>query len=126
MKYLSQEIEAWYIIPAVRRDIAKCLVLDHGVSYGEVGELLSISKAAISQYFKGKRAAKIKLPDGIGPKIMSSCKALKSGKSNSTDEINKLLDHIKKKKLSCSVCGKVKEGVFDDCLEVRFDGKNYY
>lgn len=127
MYYLPQEIEVWYIIPAIRREISKCLINDYGTSYEKVGKVLGVSKAAISQYIKGKRAGKIKLPDEIGPKLMKSCKLLIKEENPSTvQEINKLLDLIRTKSLPCTVCGSLREGTLTDCTEIRFKNGNYF
>lgn len=125
MHYLSQEIEVWYIIPALRREISKCLIKDFQISYEKTGNMLGITKAAISQYVKGKRASKIKLPKEIGPKILSSCKSLSKKKTTSSEEINKLLKYIRDKSLPCEVCGHIKEGVFEDCKEIRYSNGRY-
>ena len=125
MYYLPQEIEVWYVIPAIRSWIARCLIEDFNASYERVGNILGVSRAAISQYVKGKRAAKIKLPKELGPKIMNTCKLLNKDESKSVEEINKILSHIRMKSVPFSVCGKLKDGVLEDCSEVRFTNGNY-
>jgi len=60
MYSLPQEIEVWYVIPALRRELAKALTLKHKLSQKEAAELLGISEAAVSQYIKEKRAKQIK------------------------------------------------------------------
>ncbi|MFH1802410.1 MAG: hypothetical protein ABH864_03065 [archaeon] len=125
MYYLPQEIEVWYVIPAVRSAIARCLIEDFNSSYERVGKILGVSRAAISQYVKGKRAAKIKLPNELGPKIMGACKILTKDETKAVDEINKLLEQLRSKGLIFSVCGKLKEGVLDECSEVKFKEGNY-
>jgi uncharacterized protein len=125
MHYLPQEIEVWYVIPALRSWIARCLVEDFDSSYEKVGNILGVSRAAISQYIKKKRAAKIKLPNELGPKIMASCKILHKDPTRTVEEINKLLDYIRSKGLVFSVCGKLKGGILDDCNEVKFTDGNY-
>ena len=65
MKILPQEIEVWYIIPAIRRDMSKILVDEHKLSYERTAEFLEITKAAVSQYINNKRAAKIRLHDTL-------------------------------------------------------------
>src|SRR3989338_1530717 len=97
MHILPQEIEVWYIIPAIRRDITKILVNDYGISYDKVGNILGISKAAVSQYLNNKRAAKIKLHEKAFEEIKKSCKKIIDRKSDSTKEIQRLLEVIRKK-----------------------------
>lgn len=125
MYYLPQEIEVWYVIPALRSWIARCLIEEFDSSYEKVGNILGVSRAAISQYVKGKRAAKIKLPQELGPKIMGACKTLVKDNTKAVDEINKILEHMRTKGLTFSVCGKLKEGILEDCSEVNFREGNY-
>jgi len=125
MYYLPQEIEVWYVIPALRSSIARCLISDFDASYEKVGNILGVSRAAISQYVKGKRAAKIKLPKELEPKIMATCKILGKDKTKAVDEIDKLLNLMRTKGLIFSVCGKLKEGTLGDCNEIRFKDGNY-
>jgi len=125
MHYLPQEIEAWYIIPALRRDIAKCFVNDFKISYEKIGKTLGISKAAVSQYLKGKRAAKIKLPKEINSHLMKSCKLMIKEKRSSSEEIMRMLKLMRDKNLICEVCGHLKEGTLGDCKEIKYAGGNY-
>jgi predicted transcriptional regulator len=125
MYYLPQEIEVWYVIPAIRSQIARYLIEDFDASYERVGKILGVSRAAISQYVKGKRAAKIKLPKELGPKILATCKTLVKDETKTVEEIDKILAHMRAKSLTFSVCGKLKEGVLDDCSEVNFREGNY-
>lgn len=125
MYYLPQEIEVWYVIPAIRSWIARCLIDEFDASYEKIGKILGVSRAAISQYVKGKRAAKIKLPKELGPKILASCKVLTKDDTKAVEEIDKILAHIRSKGLTFSVCGKLKEGSLTDCSEVRFKEGNY-
>jgi len=125
MYFLPQEIEAWYIIPAIRREVSKCLIREYKISYERVGNILGVSKAAISQYLKGKRASKIMLPKELDAKIGASCKLFSKDKTDAVTEMNKMLLFIRQKELPCSVCGEIKDGVLNDCREIKFNGKNY-
>jgi hypothetical protein len=49
MVHMPQEIEVWYIIPAIRKELAKRLVQHHEVAQKDVAELLGVTEAAISQ-----------------------------------------------------------------------------
>lgn len=100
MYYLPQEIEVWYVIPAIRSQIARYLIEDFDASYERAGKILGVSRAAISQYVKGKRAAKIKLPKELSPKIMGACKTLVKDETKAVEEIDKILAHMRSKGLT--------------------------
>jgi len=119
MKVLSQEIEVWYIIPAIRKNIAVCLIKDFDYSYDKVGTAIGVSKAAVSQYVKNKRASKIFLSKKIDPELAKSCKLISEGKSNAVVEIKRILEVIREKNLPCEVCGDAKDDVLKDCKEIR-------
>jgi len=57
---MPQEIEVWYLLPALRREVTKALVEKHKLSQRKAAEILGITEAAISQYKNSKRASKIK------------------------------------------------------------------
>lgn len=116
---LPQEIEVWYIIPAIRREMAICLSNDYKISYDKIGCILGISKAAISQYIGRKRAARIKLHPKAMSRICTSCKRISLGKSNAVKEISEILDFIRRNKLHCEVCGKLIDGKLHDCKEIK-------
>jgi len=119
MRILPQEIEVWYIIPAIRRELAKSLIEKHKITYEKAGNILGISKAAISQYIKNKRASRIKLHDNIKKEVEKSSVRLIKEKSNAVIEITKLLELIRKKQWYSSVCKKMINNEFQDCKEVR-------
>ena len=61
--YLPQEIEVWYVLPALRREYAKVLIKEHKLSQKGVAEILQVTESAISQYLTGKRASKVKFSE---------------------------------------------------------------
>ncbi len=120
MYTLPQEIEVWYIIPAIRRELSKCFIRDYKITYEKVGGILGISKAAISQYLKNKRAAKIRLHPKAQAEICKSCKKIVNKKSDSVREITKILRFIRRKNLHCEVCGEVviDNKNHEDCVQI--------
>lgn len=118
MHVLPQEIEVWYIIPAIRRELAKCLVTKYQFTYDRVGKILGVSKAAIAQYLKNKRASKVKLHEKARQEAYKACGRIVAGKTDSTKEIIRLLELIRRKKWKSEVCGSIKEGKFEDCKEL--------
>ena len=57
---MPQEIEVWYLIPALRKELSRMFIKEHNLSQKKAANLLGISEAAVSQYIKKKRAKEIK------------------------------------------------------------------
>ena len=115
MYALPQEIEVWYIIPTIRRELAKLLTKKHKLKLKEVGEILGVSEAAISQYLNKKRATKLKLPKNIKKEIEKSAVLLAKDKKLALREILRLLALVKRTKSSCLVCQKYNKGILSVC-----------
>ena len=60
MKVMPQEIEVWYLIPALRKEITKFLIKDFNKSQKDVSVILGVSEGAISQYLSSKRGNELK------------------------------------------------------------------
>jgi len=76
MHILPQEIEVWYIIPAIRRDISKILINDYKISFEKTGNILGISKAAVSQYLIRKKGLHCMKCGKIVDRELHDCKDL--------------------------------------------------
>jgi len=118
MYTLPQEIEVWYIIPAIRKELSKDLIREHGITYEKTGKLLGLTKAAICQYLSNKRAKKIFLHPKAIVEVKRSAGNIVNRKSNSVKEIQRVLRIIRKKDLHCEVCGGMIDGKKHDCRQV--------
>src|SRR5665647_1652059 len=49
------ELIVWYVLPSIRRELARELVDKHNFSQAEVARRFGVTDAAISQYLKAKR-----------------------------------------------------------------------
>jgi predicted transcriptional regulator len=49
------EIIVWQVLPVIRRELAKNLINNHGLSQKEVANILGTTEASISRYISGKR-----------------------------------------------------------------------
>lgn len=115
MYLLPQEIEVWYIIPAVRKELSRLLVKKHEMTFEKAGAILGISKAAVSQYLSNKRANKVKLPDSIKKELEKSAEIIVKDNKRAIKEIEKILKIMRDKKCSCDVCKKYNSGVTNLC-----------
>jgi len=115
---LPQEIEVWYIIPAIRKEMAICLSKKHKLSYDKISLIMGLTKTAISQYVSGKRVEKIRLHPEAKREVISSCRLIAEKKSTVIKEIRRVLSLIKKKKLHCELCGGKIDGKLHNCKEI--------
>ena len=73
------EIIVWRLLPAIRREYAKQLIENFGLTQKEVAEKLGLTEAAVSRYISGKRAD-LKIPNGhVGKEIKNSTKEIMKG-----------------------------------------------
>ena len=59
-KIMPQEIEIWYLIPALRREFTRIFIKNHDLTQRQTAEILGITEAAVSQYLRLKRANQIR------------------------------------------------------------------
>lgn len=115
MYLLPQEIEVWYIIPAVRKELALRLTKDYGLSFEKTGNILGISKAAVSQYLSNKRANKIKLSSDVKFEVAKSAEISFNNPKSALNEMQRILKFMKEKNCSCEVCKKYNKDVLNYC-----------
>ena len=115
MYSLPQEIEVWYIIPAIRKALAKSLTGTYKFSYEKAGRILGISKAAISQYLSDKRANKIKLSKEVLVEIDKSASTINDNEKMALVEIQRILKYMRENRHSCEACKFYNKGVVNYC-----------
>jgi predicted transcriptional regulator len=115
MYLLPQEVEVWYIIPAIRKELSQFLVKKHGLTLEKAGHLLGISKAAVSQYLSNKRATKVKLSDIIKKEVEKSSDIIIKDSKKAVKEVQRLIQFIRKNKLPCEVCKKYNSDILEFC-----------
>lgn len=115
MYSLPQEIEVWYIIPTIRKELAKILTKRYNMTLEKAGNILGVSKAAVSHYLKSKRAKSIKLPKYIKNEIKKSAEKITKNNSITVKEITRILNLIKKYGCECEICKKYNKGILEQC-----------
>lgn len=99
---MPQEIGVWYILPAIRKELAFELN-KQGLKQTEIAVRLGITKAAVSQYLANKRASNVKFGPRIKEQIKYSAKQIISG-SNVMKEIFEIEKLLKRSKIYCKMC----------------------
>ena len=107
-----QEIEVWYILPAIRKELVSALK-DKGKSQKEIAGLLNITEAAVSQYTKKKRAMEITFPQELKEFIRKAAQERKDSTS-AFHQIQKISEHIKHSKALCQLHAQI-EGDLKGC-----------
>ncbi len=73
------EENVWYLLPLIRKEFAKSLIKDHGLTQRKAAEKLGITEAAVSQYVSKKRGD-LKVTDAeIKREIKTSTKRIMNG-----------------------------------------------
>jgi len=98
-----QEIEVWYVLPAIRREIAKSLVNDCKLSQKEVAKILEVTESAVSQYLKSKRAKEVYFNSEIKKKIKEMSQKLIKDKSLLLKDMQNICRIFRKSNLLCTV-----------------------
>jgi len=114
MYNLPQEIEVWYVIPAIRREFARIFTTKYKLTQEQSANILGVSKAAVSQYLHAKRA-KLKLPATVKKEIGISAERAVRNQHVIVSEILRITNLMREKKIMCSVCRKYNKGIIKIC-----------
>lgn len=111
---LPQEIEVWYVLPALRREFAKVLIKYHKLTQKKVAELLQITEAAVSQYISGKRASRVKFGNDVLKEIRRSAKRVVKEEVPLFIELERISKMLTVKQVVCEMCKTSNIGL-DEC-----------
>lgn len=73
------EIMVQRVLPAIRAELARCMISEHGKNQQEVADVLGLSRAAVSQYLNDKRGAEIDFSEEAQQEIKSFASSLLDG-----------------------------------------------
>lgn len=94
-----QEIEAWYVIPSIRRRFVE-LMVKKGLSQKETARKLGLTDSAVSQYMSGKRGADIRFSRKLSSEIGKSVNSLMDG-GNAMKELQRICNLARKERVVC-------------------------
>ncbi len=112
-----QEIEVWYIMPTIRKELCNILLDKHNFNQKEIAKLLDITEAAVSQYKKEKRGQHVKLPDSVLSELNISAIKIVNNESTVFRETQNILNHIRNTSTICDIHKLIDNSVEADCKE---------
>jgi uncharacterized protein len=118
---MPQEIEVWYIIPALRREIAKCMIEDFKLTQKHVAGNMGLTEAAVSQYVSSKRAKEVIFSNAVLDEIKKSTKKIIEDNSFLIPEMIRLCNLTGVKQVMCDLHRKQDVRLPDGC-EICFEG----
>ncbi len=94
------EIVVWYVLPTIRREIAKEMVETYHMKQADIGRIFGVTDAAISQYLKKKRGGSAFIEqsryyDSFIKEIKVSAKLVVEGTSDMAAEMCRICNAIK-------------------------------
>ncbi len=99
---MPQEIEVWYVLPAIRKELAKAMSAK-GIRQKEIARLLNTAESAVSQYLKEKRAMEIEFDSEIKQEIVKSAEKIIIDNSQLMTEMKRICEIARQKKVICQI-----------------------
>ncbi|MBI3623489.1 helix-turn-helix domain-containing protein [Candidatus Pacearchaeota archaeon] len=112
---MPQEIEVWYLVPALRREIAKNLITKHNLSQRQAAKILGITESAISQYLSSKRATEINFSKQELGEIEKTTQEIIKNPKNTTEFLYRLSVKFRGSDFICKLHRKHDPSFSKDC-----------
>lgn len=114
-KVMPQEIEVWYLIPALRRELARIFVNEYNMKQKKVAGILGITEAAISQYLKSKRGKEVKFSKKEILEIKKSADRIKENPNDFMKELYELCKKFRNSRVICKLHMKKDKSIHKNC-----------
>ncbi|MHA1934944.1 MAG: transcriptional regulator [Candidatus Thorarchaeota archaeon] len=130
---MPQEVEVWYVLPAIRRELTRAMI-DKGRPQKDIAKMLGVTEPAVTQYklkkSKRSRGDQVSIPKKIMPEVEKSAETIMkvwderdNGKTvyqTMTKEINRIIKILRDEGTLCDIhrdyCEHA-EGECDACKE---------
>ncbi|MBI2134469.1 hypothetical protein HYU09_00630 [Candidatus Woesearchaeota archaeon] len=112
---MPQEIEVWYIIPALRRELAKSMITDIKLNQKQVAAIMGLTEAAVSQYLHSKRAKEVVFTKAVLEEIKKSAKEIAKDGKLLMQEMMRLVNLTGVKHVMCDIHKKHDAKLPNDC-----------
>ena len=105
------EIIVWQVLPVIRKEIAKNLINNHGLTQRKAADKLGITEATVSRYVSGKRGVLEISDDETLKEIRESAKRIANGDGPVVIEE------------TCRICRLLKSQEFVEGINYACDGE---
>lgn len=119
LKLMPQELEVWYLLPSLRKEIAKIFVDEHELSQKEVAGIFGMTESAVSQYLKSKRANELKFSNQELAEIKKYADRIIKDKKNYHKYLFELSKKMRGTKSLCELHKKRDSSLKKDCSLCR-------
>ena len=110
---MPQEIEVWYIIPAIRRELTLAMK-NNGIKQTDIAKKLGITKSAVNQYIHLKRGKDLDFSQLMKNEVNKSAFKINSP-LDAVREIQYLINLSKKENITCQVHRLINKSLPDKC-----------
>ena len=100
---MPQELEVWYVLPAIRRELAKVLISKHHLSQRNAASAIGITESAVSHYLKSKRGNDVVFDEDVLERINQSANNIVNDKSCVIKELQSVCTFFKKTGNLCKI-----------------------
>lgn len=97
-----QEIEAWYVLPLIRKELAFAMKKE-GLDQKTIAKLLGITPAAVSQYINKKRASDYEIEHSVKFEFLKSARVIAKDKLLILSEFQRLMKVCWEKGVVCEI-----------------------
>ncbi len=110
------ELVVWYLLPTIRKEVARELVSAHGYSQADVARTFGVTDAAVSQYLKNKRGDNKVVTES--PEYSEVLSAIKNSTARIANDGADFADEV------CCICMAMKKvGLLNKIYEIEFGCK---
>lgn len=94
-----QEVEVYYLLPAIRKEFALALKRT-GRAQKEIAQILGVTEAAVSQYCHSKRGQDVAFPQELSRKVEEAAGKV-TDQQSMMREVQAILRAAKESRLTC-------------------------
>ena len=113
---MPQEVEVWYVLPAIRRELARVMITKE-IPQKQIAQMLGVTEPAVTQYklnkSKRSRGDQVDIPETVVPELAKSADVIIKAWENReegefvyeimTREINRIIEVLRDKGTLCDV-----------------------